>query len=95
MSRRNKAAALAREVQRRQQPPQQVKLTLVPAPPQPWGTDEELQAAMAPLPDEFVWKPWGYLLPEVSRLVDEPTRFLPVIDFVRDHSFAELLEQVA
>lgn len=53
-----------------------------------------LAELMGPLPEEFRWKDWGFLLPERDG-IDTPTGFLPVIDFVREHSFAELRGEVA
>lgn len=98
--RRNKAAALAKEIRRRQS--QQPKLTLVP----PQRTPQQYRDAFGPRPGWCEWKPW---YPVVAAATDEPdeatdaealeleaqawreaalrsnTQYLPVVEFVLEH----------
>lgn len=53
-----------------------------------------LAVALGPLPEEFVWQPWGYELPELDpepeSLLDlrpDDTQFLSVRDFVLANEF--------
>lgn len=80
-----KAAALSREIRRRQR----ANLTLAPAPAR---TPQQYRDAFGPRPDWCDWRGWGYLMPERDG-IDTPTGYLPVIDFVREYSLAELRGQ--
>jgi hypothetical protein len=56
--------------------------------------EQMLADAMAPLPDEYRWVPWGYELPEQEEPAvplpgprPDDTQYLPVIDFVMANEF--------
>lgn len=86
-----KAAALAKEIRRRQTAVQSHKLTV--APPPPVKTPRQYHEAFGPRPTWCDWQSWGYLMPERDG-IDIQTGYYRVVDLASVGTFAELRGQV-
>lgn len=84
---KNSAARLLKEVQRRRTAENERRMAEL-------RERAELEAAaFGPRPVWCDFQPWGYLMAERDG-IDTPTGYYPVVDYVREHSFAELRGQV-